>query len=96
VAVYHLAFGHVLNLIRPILFKIPHFTLPNIIMGKEVIRELLAYEFTEDNVYAETSRLLNDSAYRQTMLNNYALLRELLGKRDAPTAAAESILSDLR
>ena len=96
VAVYHLAFGHVLNLIRPLLFKIPHFTLPNIIMGKEVIRELLAYEFTEDNVYAETSRLLNDSAYRQTMLNNYALLRDTLGKRDAPTAAADSILSDLR
>lgn len=91
VAVYHIACGRLVGLIRPFLFKIPHFTLVNIIAGKEVIRELLAYLFTADNVETELRRLLTDEPYRQTLLQNYDTIRRTLGTTPAADTAAHII-----
>lgn len=91
VAVYHIACGRAVGIVRHLLFKIPHFTLVNIIAGKEVIKELLAYLFTTDNVEAELRRLLTDDPYRQTMLQNYATLRHTLGTTPAADTAARII-----
>ena len=96
VAVYHLAFGHVLNALRPIMFKIPYFTLPNLIAGRQVIRELLAYEFTSDAVRNELERLLHDDAYRGRQQTDYENIKRLLGGHDAPAQAAARIVSDVR
>ena len=91
VAVYHLAFGHLLGWLRPILFQIPHFTLVNIIAKRELVKELLAYEFTADAVAAELSRLLNDDDYVWQMRNGYAEVRKILGSASAAQTAAELV-----
>lgn len=89
VAVYHLAFGRLLGLLRPVLFKIPHFTLVNIIARREVIKELLVYEFTVESVRDELRRLLTDEAYIHKMRDGYLQVRHILGNnRAAETAAA--------
>lgn len=88
-AVYHLAFGRLLGLFRPIMFRIPHFTLVNIVTGHEVIRELLMYEFTVESVRDELRRLLTDKKYVADMRSGYADLQQILGtSRAAETAAA--------
>ena len=98
-AVYYLALSWFLGLIRkagqPILFSIKHFTLVNIISDKEVIKELLANEFTVDNVAAELDRLLHDEAYKKEMLANYKHLSESLGSLPASATAAAIITSRL-
>ena len=66
VAVYHLACSRLIGLIRwaqPMVFSIRHFTLVNIISGREVIKECVANDFTTSNVAAELNRLLHDEAY---------------------------------
>ena len=89
VAVYHVACGHLLNMLRPILFKIPHFTLVNIVAKREVIKELLAYEFTDETVRSELYRLLTDDAYARQIRSGYDEVRRILGNnRAAQTAAA--------
>jgi len=89
VAVYHVACGHLLNLLRPILFKIPHFTLVNIVAKREVIKELLAYEFTDETVRDELHRLLTDNAYARHIRSGYDEVKRILGdSRAAQTAAA--------
>lgn len=96
VAVYHLACSWLLGLIRraqPLIFSIRYFTLVNIISDKEVIRELVANDFTTGKVTAELQRLLTDEAYTEEMLANYEHLSHLLGSSPAAATAAAIITS---
>ena len=93
VAVYHLAFGRLLGLMRPIMFRTPWFTLVNIIARKTVIQELLAYLFTVDNVEQELRRLLTDEDYKKNMLAEYEHIHSILGDTPAAEGAAERIVN---
>lgn len=91
-AVYHVAGSRYTEwLLKPIMFKIKHFTLVNIIAGKEVIQELVASRFTQDNVEKELRRLLHDTAYREQMLQEYQQIHAILGTESAPHNAASII-----
>ena len=95
VAVYHLACSGFIGLIRPFaqrwVFSIPYFTLVNILGGKEVIRELVANDFTADKVAAELQRLLTDEPYTKNMLADYEHIHSVLGDSCASRAAARII-----
>ena len=94
VAVYHLTPSFLIGLLRwmrPLMFSISHFTLVNIIAGKEVIRELLANDFTVRNLTAELQRLLTDEDYTKKMLAEYEHLSSLLGNQPAAATAAAII-----
>ena len=93
VAVYHLACSRLLEVIRPLIFKIRYFTLPNICLGKQVICELLGYHFTPEAVCEQLTILLTDIDYRQRMLANYKKLRHRLGTNDAAETTAAFIYS---
>ena len=97
VAVYHLACPTFVGLIRwaaqPLMFRIKHFTLVNIIENKEVIKECIANDFTVDKVAAELERLLHDDTYKKEMLAAYEHLISLLGTQPASVRAAEIITS---
>ena len=90
-AVYHLKFGRLLGLLRPIMFQIPYFTLVNIITGRQVIRELLMYEFTMESVRDELYRLLTDKQYLAAMRQGYNELIQILGTSPAARTAAALI-----
>ena len=96
VAVYHLACSRLIGLIRwaqPLVFSIRHFTLVNIISGREVIKECVANDFTTRNVEAELDRLLHDEAYQKEMLASYEHLSSILGSLPASATAARIITS---
>ncbi|MBR5443406.1 MAG: lipid-A-disaccharide synthase [Paludibacteraceae bacterium] len=91
-AVYHVAGSKYLEkLLRPILFRIPHFTLVNIIPNQEIIQELIASRFTTENVAHELHRLLYDQEYRTNMLKRYQQLHTILGNASAANNAADKI-----
>ena len=91
-AVYHVAGSKYLEwILKPIMFKIKHFTLVNIIAGKEVIQELVASRFTQANIEKELRQLLNNQTYREQMLNDYKQIQMILGTESAPNNAANII-----
>lgn len=91
-AVYHVAGSKYLEwILKPIMFKIKHFTLVNIIAGKEVIQELVASRFTQANIEKELRQLLNNQTYREQMLNDYQQIQMILGTESAPNNAANII-----
>ena len=91
-AVYHVAGSKYLEwIVKPILFRIKYFTLVNIIAKKEVIQELVASRFTQENIEEELKRLLKDENYRSQMRNNYAEIQSILGKESAAKNAATII-----
>jgi lipid-A-disaccharide synthase len=58
------------------------FSLVNIIMGKEVVKELLQFRL-RNRISEELKRILSDNDYRQAMLDSYVKLREMLGQPGA-------------
>ena len=78
VAVYHLNIGPLLYRLKPLLFKIPYFTLVNIIAGKEVIKERLAYHFTVTNVANDLTDIINNTDTKAHIQQDYTHLRKLL------------------
>ena len=65
----------------------------NILLGKEVIKECIANEFTVENIANELERILQDEAYKKEMLVQYEHLISLLGSQQASVEAAHIITS---
>ncbi|HBK30905.1 MAG TPA: lipid-A-disaccharide synthase [Porphyromonadaceae bacterium] len=82
------AFRHILHT--------PYISLVNLIAGKEVVKELFAVFFSERNIQKELDLLLNDDAYRQTMLGNYEEMRQFVGGPGASDRAAAVIVDAIR
>lgn len=78
------------------LIKVPFVSLVNLIANKEVVKELLQYEMTVENVKAELQKLLESASYKQQMLNNYQQLKKLLGFENTAEKAAKLIVDYLK
>jgi lipid-A-disaccharide synthase len=63
-------------------FPIKFFSLVNIVMDREIVKEFLQFNLVRD-IQSELSRILNDDMYRNQMLANYSILREQCGKAGA-------------
>lgn len=83
-------------LIAWFVIRVDFISLVNLIMGKEVVRELVQYSLNEKNLIKELSSILPGSAGREKMLADYAVLRERLGKPGASSKVAEDIVRSLK
>ena len=97
VTVYYIAtsrfFGkRVVDFFKHYLFHDGYFTLVNILSGKEVIKELIAEQFTVENITKEVTRLIDDTDYRNSQIAGLQQLSAILGGNCAADTAAETIL----
>jgi lipid-A-disaccharide synthase len=60
------------------LIKIPYYSLPNIIAGKKVIRELIQHEATAENLAAEIEKLMNIEAAKIQAMQHLTMHKQLL------------------
>jgi len=63
----------------------------NLIAGSEVVRELIQYSLNRKNIVKELGAILPGGEKRKKMLDDYALVREILG----PEGASERAASDM-
>ena len=78
------------------LIKIKFIGLVNLIMDKEVVKELIQDELTVENLKRELNLLLTDETKQQQLKDDYAALKNLLSKGGHASAnAAESIYTYL-
>ena len=96
VVVYHVAFGRLASLLKKLFIRVKYVSLVNLIAQKEIVKELVAHQFTTGNLTFELEMILRNDTYRQTMLNAYADIRKKLGKPGAAENAAKSIVKYLR
>jgi len=74
---------------------IKYISLVNLIMDKEVVKELIQGEMTASNIKEELDLIIGDEAYREQMLQNYAELKDLLGGSGASEKAALLMLKTI-
>ncbi len=91
-AVYHIAFAWALRPVWKLIFPLHCFTLVNILWiksgsakdpkaeGGEVIKELIGFYFTTDNLKKELKELLTNNSYRSEMQKRYEIIKNYLRK----------------
>lgn len=84
-------------LIAKQLIKIKYIGLVNLIMDKEVVKELIQDDLTVKNLKKELMDLLDDKDKRERVAGDYKMLKDLLKKGgDASAKAAEILVSFLK
>ncbi len=74
--------------------KIRFFSLVNIIMNREVVKELLQFHLARD-IEVEIKRILTDEKYRNRMIKDFRSLKELVGKAGASERFAKRMYTYL-
>ena len=85
-------FGQILILLKVI--HIRFFSLVNIILDKEAVKELLQFRLSV-NIKTELDKILSDNTYRIEMLKNYKELKNIIGRPEASKRVAEKIVTSL-
>lgn len=78
------------------LIKIPFISLVNLILEKEVVKELIQEACNEAEIRNQLEKILHDTNFRSQMLENYALLHKKVGGAGAARRAALKMYSYLQ
>ena len=78
------------------LVNIDYFSLVNLILGKEAVKELLQEEVTPARIKKELDRILEDTPARRQMLDDYRRLQQLLGTPGVSSRVAKKMISYLK
>jgi lipid-A-disaccharide synthase len=87
--------GAVSYMIARQLIKVKYISLVNLIMDREIVKELIQNELNEKNLKAELDKLLNKDS-REKLLKDYSELRSKLGGAGASKKAAKLMVSYLK
>ncbi len=75
--------------------KIKYISLGNLIIDRLAFKEFIQDDCNADALVAEVRELLENQAYRQKMLDDYAQIRSALGGSGASSAVAKAMLEEL-
>lgn len=87
--------GHLSYFVAKMLVKLKFISLVNLIMNREVVKELIHFDVTKEKIENELDLILLNESYRLEMLNSYKLLREMLGGTGASERVAGLIYKSL-
>ena len=86
----------ILYLIYLLVRCIKNVSLPNIILGKEIVPELVQHKFTVDNICYETEKNLYDKEYRNNFIKNLEQVKTRLSDKYSAKEVADCILEMLK
>ena len=78
-------------LIAKYLVQIKFISLVNLIVDKEIVKELIQKDYTSENVLREVDLLLTDEKMRRKQLTDYQELNILLGQKKASEIVVEKV-----
>ena len=93
---YYVPAGRLASFIFRNFFHTKYISLVNLIAGREVVQELFGARFSRRQIDEELGRILNDSTYRDHMLEGYDEIIRQLGKPGASRRTATLIYQSLK
>jgi lipid-A-disaccharide synthase len=78
------------------LVKLHYISLANLILDKQIFKELIQHTCTPELISKELDKLLNDANYIEQMKRDYAEVRRVLGGGGASKAVAEAIIENAK
>ncbi|MCR4603433.1 MAG: lipid-A-disaccharide synthase [Prevotella sp.] len=97
VVCYETPLPRLIGWLRKKILKVKYISLVNLIADGEVVRELVADSFTQENIERELAAILPaESTARQEMLRGYEEVQHRLGTACAPRNAAQTMIKLLK
>jgi lipid-A-disaccharide synthase len=78
------------------LVKVKYISLANLIMDREIVKELIQSDLNKQNLEKELHKLLSDEAFKTTLKSDYISLKEKLGGKGASRKGALLIIDFLK
>lgn len=78
------------------LVKVPYISLVNLIVSREVVKELIQYDLSVENLTSELMKILPDSPERVRQLQSYDEIRQLQGEERTAERTASLIYNYLK
>ena len=78
------------------MIKVKFISLVNLVMDREVVKELIQGDLTEDNLVKELDQLLHNAKRQRKLLEDYVELKDRLGNAGASEKAAEVIMEAMK
>ena len=78
------------------MIRVKYISLVNLVMDKEVVKELIQSDLTEENIIKELDMLLHNGKRQRQLLEDYDELKDRLGNAGASEKAAQVILDFVR
>lgn len=95
VVCYHVKAGKFMMILKKLFIKVKYISLVNLISGYEVVKELIADKMNVNEIDKELNSLLNNTEYKNKVLNGYRIMAEKLGRNRAAQTAAHKIIQTL-
>lgn len=76
--------------------KVKYISLVNLIMGFEVIKELIQFDLKEKKILTELKAILPGGTKREKILSDYSILRDKLGAAGASVRIANEMVLELK
>lgn len=73
------------------LVKIKNYSIVNILAGDRIIPELIQRDFTSENIYEETKKILDSEKVRSEMKAQFRRIKTILGEKSASQNAAREL-----
>ena len=83
-------------LIAKWMIRVKFISLVNLVMDKEVVKELIQSDLTEENIVMELEQLLHNGKRQRQLLEDYDDLKDRLGNAGASAKAAAAICEGLK
>lgn len=97
IVLYQVEGGRVMDFIMwTFVMKTKWVSLPDIILGKEAVKELLQVNMTVEKITAEMKKMLYDESYRNEIDNDYKRLHEIMGQPGSSQRAAQKMIEKLK
>ena len=95
VVCYYTSCGRMVNWLRKLILKVKYISLVNLVVNREIVKELIGEQMNVDRLETELSQIVEGGANRSQMLADYAEMRERLGGSGASQRAARQIVAHL-
>lgn len=82
--------------LRPLLLKIPFVSLVNINLGRETVREFVSERLDVDAAERELRSIIAGGDKREQMLEDFALLRSMMGQTGVADRVAQSMVGEVK
>ena len=76
--------------------RVPFVSLVNLIVGREVVKELLQYNLTKENLTDELTKITINQHTRENQLDGYIEIRNILGEKGASERAGMLMVNEVR
>jgi len=96
VVCYYAPLGWFIRRLRRLLLKVKYISLVNLVVDREIVRELVADEMNTERLTQELADILPGGSRRQQMLTDYEEMNRRLGPAGASVRAAKGIIQELK